>query len=444
MILVLTALSLAASPDPGQAQLRLTLVDLPYNLTGAYRAPSMAQSLDLAYAVDRLVVYGVRAGFDRIDNPALRSGLGLPTLGLAHVAVAMGPVAWVHEEWHRAVLGSAGIHSRNGLYHPAAWHDGLIPVDQVSDAELARLKAENPANTARLMSAGLEAQHALALRVGDGLFLHDTVGKSIGPLWTSQSWMAMSIQVAQLAGFFYDVNCASEQSDAVTDRANRVTLTELDRDFGGLDCTAWIYDMRRPDEPYEARGPHPYGAGVDRYRSHEDLSPAEVQALRNQVRLHLINLANPHLFYIDGFALPSGGGDRFIAALGQQPAPFGWVLDARFGLRRGAWASVSELHLYVSGQRVSPGLETHIPDRALWGPLSMDLTVGAWLQPEGLRWDAAALRPGGRVCLQLDARAGRGLEAFVAIDAKTAGWVMGDAYLGPNVSGRAGLVVHLP
>lgn len=434
----------AAAPNHGQAQLELSLLDLPYNAAYGLRAPSMDQSLDLAFAVDRLAVYGLRRGFDQVDNPGLRYGLGFPALGALNFLMMYGPIAWSHEEWHRAVLGSQGIHSRDALYHPSAWHDGLIPVDQVSDADLARLKAEDPANTVRLMEAGMEAQEALVRRIGDELFLHDTRGKQRGPLYSSESWMAMSMQVAEIAGLIYDMNCASPSSDARTDAVNRITLTEMSRDFTGLDCNAWIYDMRRPDEPYEARGPHPYGEGIDRYRSLEDLSPEEQQALKNQVKLHFINVLNPQLFYIDGFALPSGGGDRWIASLGQQQTPFGWVIDGRFGLRKGGWSSVAGAHLYVSGERVSPGFDLVVPDVELWGPLSVDLGAGLWLQPKELRWDAERLQPGGLLSVRARASLRPGVDAFLALDAKTAGWVMGQEALDAQVGARSGLVVHLP
>src|SRR5687767_11558457 len=99
-MLLLSIASARAAPDPdgpSPARLDLTLVDAPFALEPAF--PSMAQSLDLAYGVDRLFAYGLQAGFAALKAPApLRRGLEPPLVtAFALFAPTLG---FVHEEWH--------------------------------------------------------------------------------------------------------------------------------------------------------------------------------------------------------------------------------------------------------------------------------------------------------------------------------------------------------
>jgi len=433
----------ALAQEPGELQLRLTLLDAPFNFEGGYAVPSMAQSMDVTYNVNRHAMFGIHEGFGALfpENEGLRKGIGLAAAWSASIPLGfLG--GWMHEEWHRAVMTSQGVSSRNGIYYPSAWSNGLIAVDNVSDDDLARLKAETPAYTVRLMSAGLESQHALAERVGDEVFFYGGEGEAWGPLYLGDSWMAPVIAMAELNNLFYHLTCLGEDSDALTDEENALRLTIPERDFTGLDCVAWAYDLSRPDEPYEARGAHPYGEGIDRYRSWSDLTAEEQELLTLQARLQLLNVLNPHLYGFNGFNLP-GDGDRWIAQVGHGLTPFGYTVDGRFALKRGELNALVALHNYVSALGWSPGLDVSVLDRRLTDALSLDAGVDLWLQPAELRYDADARRPGGRLHGELGWRASQPIELWARVSAKTEGWVRGEVYLEPNVSGRAGLTVHM-
>jgi hypothetical protein len=58
--------------------------------------------------------------------------------------------------------------------------------------------------------------------------------------------------------------CDSSGATTTTNSDNLNEPDPLKRDIVGFDCDAWAYDLQRPDEPYEARGPHPTGVGIDR------------------------------------------------------------------------------------------------------------------------------------------------------------------------------------
>ena len=126
---------------------------------------------------------------------------------------------------------------------------------------------------------------------------------------------------------YFDI-CLVDDSDEITDLQNQRTVEIESRDFAGLDCNAWVYDMQRPDEPFEDRGVHPYGEGIDRYRSLEDLSDSEIELLQEARRMHFLNLLNPHFFGINGIHYSKG---RWNFRLGSVPTPFGYTIDGHFG-----------------------------------------------------------------------------------------------------------------
>ena len=72
--------------------------------------------------------------------------------------------------------------------------------------------------------------------------------------------------------------------------------------FAGLDCAAWVYDMTKPFEPYSNRGQHPYGEGIDRYLSLEDLNKYKEIGFKACLRMYFVNLMNPHFFWDSGIA----------------------------------------------------------------------------------------------------------------------------------------------
>lgn len=421
----------------------LTLIDLPFNASGW---PSMMQSLDLGYAATRLPTWGIVRGFDRVRNPSLRIGLGIMTTYAVNAPLIL-VTGWTHEEWHRAVLSHRGIDSRNGIYHPSAWSNGLISVDRVADEDLARLKAEHPADTVRLMMAGLEAQDMLARRIGDHAFLYGDRGVWRGPLYFSETMMFPALQLNFLNALYYYGTCTGPGSDRVTDAENRNTLTVPSRDFTGLDCTAFVYDLHRPDEPYEDRGAHPYGGGVDRYRSWEDLDGRERSFLRRQLAFHFVDLLDPHLFAIDGFRLAGRRGrysDRWVARAGHSLTPFGYSLDAEVGLRRRRFTGLFTLRNGINAQSWFPTATARVLDVGLRRvPLAFDFDVDAWLQPDRLRYDERRARPGGRLAATVRWRAVPAASLDLTLDGKTAGYVPGNVYLERNLSLRLGATVRL-
>ncbi|MBM3240423.1 hypothetical protein FJZ31_29420 [Candidatus Poribacteria bacterium] len=432
-------------PSQGQVQLSLALIDTKLSLRQGYSFPSMQQSLQMVWIVDRLTVLGIQKGYEILlpTQDGLRLGLGIAT----ETAAAFGLLfvnGWMHEEWHHTVLSAGDVSSRNGFFHREAWKDGIVSVDHVTDEDLTRLKADSPAYMVRAMSAGIEAELTLVTIASNELFFHGGHGRQLGPFLISGSYMAPLLFLTTVSTIGYPFLCMDPTLDEIIDEENkRLTDWQL-RDFTGPDCTAWVYDMFRPDESYTKRGPHPSGVGIKRYIKWSDLAPREQAYLKRQSRLHLINLINPHLYWIDGVVVGiRTTEDRWIASLGHILTPWGYTLDVRIGLKYGEFAGKIVLHNGFAEAGYFPGLDLALIDFPLSGQrLILDLAVGLWLQPSDLRYDGRRRVPGGRSQIQLSWRALPRFDLWAQISAKTEGWVMGEIHLKPAVNGAIGFTVH--
>lgn len=428
-------------PDRQRTPIPLTAFDAPFNVTSGW--PSMRQSLDLGYATTRLPVWGIRRGFARVRNEDLATGLGIGTVyALAYPLGLIG--GWAHEEWHRAVMSRRGISSRNGIFYASAWSEGLISVDRVTDEDLARLKRDHPAESVRLMSAGLEAQQQLGRRIGDDSFVYSAYGRQRGPVYFSRTWMFPLLQINFLNQMVYHATCSNPGNDDLTDSQNRRTLTVESRDFTGLDCVAFAWELHRPDTPYADRGPHPYGNGIDRYRSWSDLDGTERRFVRTQLGLHFLNLLDPHLYGIDGFAFGRGAEQRWLVQAGHMLTPYGYAIETRVSLLMGPLAGFFALEHGINGQSWFPGVRGQFVGLPLGrAPLSMDAVLGAWLQPKDLRYDTKRVAPGGNVGATLHWHIVPAASFDLELEGKSAGFVPGNVYLDPNLSVRVGATLRL-
>ena len=152
--------------------------------------------------------------------------------------------AWLHEEWHRAVLGARGVDSFNDVYDLKNLNASTISVSHVSDEDLARLKREHPAEFVRLKAAGIEGEYALLTRLEQAQFY-----------CASRTWHSALYWIITLNHVFYVADLSGV--DAETRKANEQERTVAGRDISGHDFTAWVRDLFRPTEPWAARGVHP-------------------------------------------------------------------------------------------------------------------------------------------------------------------------------------------
>lgn len=396
------------------------LFDLPYNATdGSFVLPSMRQSMAISSNFYQGVHYWIAD-----DQPTLGQKLGIIAFDTLTLQMPLSN-SWMHEEWHRAVLGKHGMGSYNDIYKFPIGRD-VISVSHVLDSDLIALKRDHPADQVRLSSAGIESQYEQNLYLEKRRFFFET-----------QSWDKATLLYNVANNIFYLGECASGASDTETDRFNNDEGADVPRrDFTGLDCNGWVYDLFRPDEPYVARGAHPSGVGINRYRKWSDLTGDEQRFLRTQFHLSFLNLLDPFLVGVDWFEAPIfGWGEKWNATLRHHITSFGYSIEGNFFVKAGGQNWLFIIHNFVNAVRYFPGLTAElerwqIPD-SKWRLTSR---LSGWLQPEDQRLKSTVSMPGALLAATLHYPFSRRIELSGGVEAKTAGWVAGNAYLEPNLS----------
>lgn len=424
------ALLLAASLSSASGPLRIgaPIADHPFNTDHA--ALSMQQSLGLGrawletgnWAIDLFGEVALASW-----HPALRWLIEAPLLAAWWFLSSQFPLGtgWVHEEWHRAVLFENGIRATNGVNDLRPFQ-ATVSVYGVTDAQLANLKARAPRDFVRLFAAGLEAQGAWATALRRDWFFDDR------PAWRDLPGYLFNVANT----FIYQAGCATGQLKSTIDAANAVESDELRRDFAGPDCTAWAYDAERGGEPYSARGPHPLGNGIDRYRDTAHLGHKGRLHLTWSMWLSLVPLLTPQVFGVRRMPLPKDLGS-WMFGFAYYPTSFGHSgdLELLFSLPFGDVALV--YHQYVNGHGGWPGLEVGLV-RYPFGPgFDVSATLMGWVQP----WLFLSEKglTGGLARVRLAYRPLGIAELWWEVEAKSDGWAAGVVYLEPALQLRAGL-----
>jgi hypothetical protein len=240
------------------------------------------------------------------------------------------------------------------------------------------------------------------------------------------------------------LTCADPESDRKVEEWDLGGTPYKRRDFTGFDCTGWTYDLTHPNEPYAARGPHPSGYGIRRYRRWADLDDKGRSYLETQAVLSFLNFIDPAVFGFEPFSI---AGARATGHVRHMPTSFGNTinLDVLLHRDREQLNVMASVQSYFNDAGYFPGLalELHrfpLPsmlDRPTWASAKL----GLWLQPEAQSFTTSGMAPGGLLSLRMGYEATRALSPFVEVEGKSAGWVAGNVALGPAAAVRAGLSV---
>ena len=426
----------------------LPLLDAPYDFSpntdggsdGKFDAqwPSMATSLSLSTSAYSAIHYGLNQVVD--PNVGGWKGFGhrMAFLGVDALMTYL-PLGdgWLHEEFHRAVMGRRGIGSHDGVYD---FNIGAstISVDHVADADLVRLKKDHPAEQVHLTEAGIEGQNLLTHELQKTAFFDDA--DAAHPAYHQFLYWYNYINLYE-----YVRSGATKAADKLTDDFNARESNIPVRDFAGHDFTAWVYDLFRPDEPYATRGVHPSGNGIDRYRSYADLSAGEAAYLAWMGRLTLLN-------FVDGALLRNsyrwGDGTFVNGSLKHYLTPFGFAVDANW-LEKVAAANVAlTLHNYRNRGLSLFGADASLVRFNNLGILqpwltAVTLRAAYWRQPARQRFDDWSSRPGGLASATFYLPLYRRLETYVELERKAPGWVAGIVDLDQATSIRLGIAGRL-
>lgn len=398
----------------------IPIYDAPFNYErGGYTVPSMRQSL--AWSTSYYENFHRLIGGDGLERNTWRLW-GVVGFDLLSNYIPLGN-AWMHEEWHRAVMSRRDISSYNEVYTFPFFQD-IIAVTNVSDTDLIRLKKDHNADQVRLSAAGMEAQVAQNLAIERHHFFDDSTT-------FDQPFLVMNA----MSNAIYLGLCSSKGADTTTREQQVAEGPDIGkRDFTGLDCNAWVYDLHRPDEPYTARGVHPSGVGINRYITNTQLTDRERRYLRRQFAFSFLNLVDPFLVGKDSFRSEFFGKEwNWNANLAHSLTSFGYVIDARFFLRAGDEKYLLTLHNGFA-HKYYPGLTLEIVDLPVGDGFFVTSGITLWGQPTDQRLDATKRQWMLDVMSQFSVQWTRQTFYYFGVQAKTPGWMMGDPYLDGNVS----------
>ncbi len=298
-------------PDTVGLILDFPVFDLPYqryatkttgNFFQGYANPSMPQSLALSNNLYATAHYGIKKLVkpkNKFLKILLQNGV-LLSFDFFSFYTPLG-MGWLHEEYHRAVLTRREINSFNDM-NTFPFGKAAVYVRNIKDEDLIRLNNHHISDFIRLQSAGLEAQyHQIQTLQKQNFYYNQDLPHN--PLY----W------ISTLNNIFYLYDSGNgEYFDNLIDEANQKEFEVSKRDFTGPDFTAWSFALFNAERPYEDRGIHPSGVGINRYIKPSDLSQEELKYLQKQGNLQWLNLLSPHLFGFPKIKLKSNEkGDYF-------------------------------------------------------------------------------------------------------------------------------------
>lgn len=418
----------AVKPAPvgPQTWVDLPLVDAPFNFTKLKPDYfSMRQSTELSLSwyhnMHRLIAGNPDEGVTFWEY-----------VGLGAFDYILGPIplanAWVHEEWHRSVMTRHGIGSYDDV-NKFPIGDSIINVSHVDDEDLIALKRDHPADQVRLSAAGMEAQVFQNQRIAENHFFKNV---------KSEDRVLMWLNALNVGG--YMLSCASKDADQTTDDELREEGADVEsRDFTGLDCTAWVYDLFRPDEPYTNRGTHPSGVGIKRYIKYSDLNDKEKNFLKRQAGLSYVNFMDPFMFGFDSFKTDFNGKTiRWNAKVNHFMTSFGATVDLNLFAEVEGDKYLLTLHNGMTDTRYLPGITVKTFDRPISENWFITAAATVWQQPKDQRIEETKQQTVVDGSVELAYQYSQRFTYYLGVEAKNDGWIAGNVYTDDNVTGWVG------
>src|SRR5690606_10613802 len=283
-------------------ELDLPILDLPFAIESAksgqlWNSFSMEQSLAVTQDLHRINYHLNNRLWDKWIEPDSKRSRTLNRVAanlssglIDYVFTYYGIVfsaQWLHEEYHRNALTLNGISSYNETYNRFTSGHANGSISRVRDEDLVRIKRESPQELVRSFAAGIESEYLLLRGLQKDNFYRRSEHPNI----------LLNLLLTKHAVDYVN-QFRKKDYNASIDSMNAHGLTVNSRDYVGWDFTPWVYDLFRPDEPYEARGVHPSGVGVDRAIKTTSLSGEEYSYLKKMGRMQYLNFLSPFMLGI--------------------------------------------------------------------------------------------------------------------------------------------------
>lgn len=419
-------------------RLNFPLADVPQNTKLPYTYPSMYQAVEWGNNFYELGFWGVEALGNKIvransqsakgkrfANGAVKYALGWALVKYgSELPIPMG--VWTHEEFHRSVLGVAGVASKNGNWFPSRW-DGTVygPTDE----DLNHLKATNLSALLYSYTAGVQAQNAFTKKnaVADFYYPRTQYKNALYLYNAYYVWNYFRFSTSALSDSVKVLAPPHENADPAQ------------RDFAGADLTAWAYDMFNPTKPFTARDSFPNGRGVNRRVGFADLSAEAQDYLKKQKSLSLINFINPAIFFVNRIKVGRGFSFNFFAQYA--PTHFGNNVALYVPLKIKNANLLLAAHNYNNKSYTWWGAEVGAFDYKPFSNKKMQLStvLNVWQQPKNQSYYDVQSAIGGALQVDASYAVSKNISAYASVVVKTKGWMMGSPYLNDNLSVRVGV-----
>jgi hypothetical protein len=408
------------------------------NYLASFSNPSMEQSLAISKNYYSLAHYGLQSAFKMNKKTSFGNKLvGHLSIVVFDLLSSNAPFGntWVHEEFHRAAMAIDYTSSYNEVYD---FKYILNPfeapsVTNVNDEALSRFKKRSPINFIRIKSAGIEGETLLPnVLQNDNFFFKQNLPNSFSYLL---HYANSAIYLRTSANGVIDPNAAVE-TDIEKDIAKR--------DFAGVDFYAWIYDMNRPNEPYENRGIHPTGFGIKRYIQVSDLTNEEMDYLKSMGNRQLLNFISPMNFFINSIKVNDNL--RFNFGLQHFLTSFGDDTGGRLLVNYKTINLYFAYHNFQNKNHTFPAIEARIinypvqiKNKNLF--ITANTTIG--VQPKAQSFLSNKNEFLGQVGIQIEYPISKNFLPYLTFNTKTNGWIAGNPFLENKTSIQLGLKARI-
>ncbi|MBR5029135.1 MAG: hypothetical protein IKX51_07945 [Bacteroidales bacterium] len=420
----------------GDVYIDIPLLTLPaqyqaYNTTGgffsSYMNPGMENSLSYSTDLYTAAHFGLKKAIRFKNNTFMQIFTQRLAISAFDVLVMQMPlgVSWLHEEYHRGVMTQYGVNSYNEVLL-FKLGSGTIAVSHETDEDMVMLCNQHHPDFVRLMSAGHEGVVDLNRNLQHNqFFYHQNLDNEV------LYWMH------SFQNILYLMTCANGTGEDNMAERNRIETSVEMRDFTGLDMNAWIHALCNPDLPYEARGTHPSGVGINRYISYNDISDEGKDYLHRQAGLDILNFVSPMMFGFSRFRLANDYYGNF--AFRHYLTAFGDDASLDLYLQTPRHNIYTTLHSYNNFEHHFGGLEVGLVDFRLSRHLCLSGTLMGWLQPKDMSFYTATGSFGGLAKARANYSIANSLDAYLEMGWKSNGWVAGNANLNDGFFLRTGL-----
>lgn len=408
-------------------------------LNKAFSIQSMEQSFQITNAISQTMHWGIAQIPVFKKRPVLQKIT--QTLITIPSELLIGKYygnSWRHEEGHRAILANSYVYSYNPLVmfnkKSSSGSKSVASVSYILDTNLVMMKENNNANFVRMSTVGVETEISALNKMQRNTFFYGQ--KTINSI----NYLINAFSVTS-----YIQTCANK------DKGTKLTLETMAlegsnqnlRDFTGLDFTAWAYDLFNPTAKYSDRGLNPYGNGYDRYIYGDKLTTGQYDWLKKQATLSYLNFISPTMVFINEIKLKNGASFNFSGRY--YPTSFGNQIGIDLFFKNSKYNIFVSPHLNQNYQHNFFGIEAMVFETPVKVNQHQFLTttrVVADLQPKNQSFKTSLADFTGLIELNLIYKASKHLYPYISFEAKSKGWIAGNAFLDERYSVKAGLSVR--